>query len=236
MIEFVQETGSTNTDLLERLGTGEHVSEGHWLIADRQVAGRGRQGRDWFDGTGNFMGSTVVHCSPSDPPSASLALLTGLALYEACLGLCPDPSALTLKWPNDLLLGRAKLAGILLEAQGNAVVVGVGVNLVAAPNLPDRETTALSRVGPAPSRDSFAERLSTQFATELDRWRTYGLETVLRRWTGAAHPLGTQLSVHDADTKSQAGQFAGLAEDGSLLLRLDDGTVRAIHAGDIMLA
>ncbi|GAA4643707.1 hypothetical protein GCM10023115_16670 [Pontixanthobacter gangjinensis] len=182
------------------------------------------------------MGSTVVHCAPSDPPAATLALLAGLALYETCLPLCPDPSLLKLKWPNDLLLGRAKLAGILLEAQGASVVVGIGVNLAAAPELPDRATTALSRIGPVPARDHFAERLSTQFATELGRWRTYGLETVLRRWMGAALPLGTPLSVHDADKKSQTGQFAGLAEDGSLLLRLEDDTIRVIHAGDVMLA
>lgn len=236
MIQYVPETGSTNSDLAGRLHHGQLVPEGHWLIADRQNAGRGRQGRDWFDSSGNFMGSTVVHLAASDPPAPTLALMTGLALYEVCLALVPDQNGLSLKWPNDVLLGRAKLAGILLEAQGGAVIVGIGVNLAAAPNLPDRETVALSKFGPAPARDDFAERLAEQFATELDRWRTYGVEPLFRRWLSAAHPIGTALTIHDIDTSKLAGRFDGLAEDGSLLLRLEDGSTRAVHAGDVMLA
>ncbi|MFZ1741722.1 MAG: biotin--[acetyl-CoA-carboxylase] ligase [Pontixanthobacter sp.] len=236
MIEFIQETGSTNSDLLARLGEGQYIPEGQWLVTDRQKSGRGRQGRDWFDGTGNFMGSTVVHRAASDPPTPTLALLTGLALYETCLLILPNPASLSLKWPNDLLFGRAKLAGILLEAQGTSVVVGIGVNLVAAPELKDREAIALAQLGPATKRNDFAIRLAAQFAIELDRWRSYGLDTVLRRWTGAAHPVGTALSVHDANMIKLTGTFAGLAHDGSLLLRLADGTTRAIYAGDILLA
>ncbi|WP_209347707.1 biotin--[acetyl-CoA-carboxylase] ligase [Pontixanthobacter sp. CEM42] len=236
MIEYVSETGSTNSDLATRLSNNERVPERHWLVADRQSSGRGRQGRDWFDGSGNFMGSTVVHIAQSDPPASTLALLTGLAAYEACLSLVPDPHALSLKWPNDLLIGRAKLAGILLEGQGQAVIVGIGVNLAVAPDLSDRETVSFAKFGPAPDRNGFAERLAVQFDTELERWRTYGLEPLLRRWTNAAHPVGTPLTFHETETATQSGEFAGLADDGSLLLRLADGSTRAIHAGDVMLA
>ena len=79
MIRFVTETGSTNTDLASELRAGMAVPEGEWLVADRQVSGRGRQGRAWFDGYGNFMGSTVVHLSPRDPNPATLALVAGVA-------------------------------------------------------------------------------------------------------------------------------------------------------------
>ena len=78
MIRFVTETGSTNTDLASELRAGMAVPEGEWLVADRQVSGRGRQGRAWFDGYGNFMGSTVVHLSPRDPNPATLALVAGV--------------------------------------------------------------------------------------------------------------------------------------------------------------
>lgn len=235
MIETVPETGSTNTDLADRLRSGASVPEGDWLIADRQVAGRGRQGRAWFDGAGNFMGSTVVHPVESNPPPQTLALVAGLAIYEACIGLCPDPAALSLKWPNDLLYGRAKVAGILLEGQSGAVIVGIGVNLAAAPDLPDRETIAFANLGPKPDRNRFADTLAACFATELDRWRTYGLDTILRRWTGVAHPVGAKLSVHDPDGMRLSGTFAGLGADGSLTLRLADGSSRAIHAGEVTL-
>ena len=144
MIQTVAETGSTNADLAARLRSGERVGEGDWLVADRQVAGRGRQGRPWSDGAGNFMGSTVVRPGPSDPPAHTLTLAVALAAYETVLPLLADPRALSIKWPNDLLLNGAKLSGILLEREGDAVVIGIGVNLAQAPELPDRPTIALT--------------------------------------------------------------------------------------------
>nr|WP_095011094.1 biotin--[acetyl-CoA-carboxylase] ligase [Tsuneonella mangrovi] len=233
MIETVPETGSTNADLAARLRGGERVCEGDWLVADRQVAGRGRQGRTWFDGTGNFMGSTAVHLASNDPPAPTLAHMAGLALYETVAPLLADPSALSLKWPNDLMLGRAKLAGILLEREGGAVIVGIGVNLAAAPQIEGRETIAMADVGPVPDRDAFAHALGDTFDRELDRWRTFGTEPMLRRWQAAAHREGTMLTVHEPGGNAVSGRFDGLEPDGSLRLRLDNGQTRAIHAGDV---
>ena len=236
MIKVLAETGSTNADLAARLAAKERVGEGDWLVADRQTSGKGRQGRSWFDGSGNFMGSTVVRVVPNDPPASTLALLAGLALYETVLPLVSASEALHLKWPNDLMLRNAKLAGILLERVDETVIVGIGVNLALAPELPDRATIALSHAGPAPDRDSFAANLAMNFATELDRWRSFGLEPILRRWQAAAHPEGTPIRVHEPDGRITDGLFAGLADDGSLRLRLADGSVRVIHAGDVTLA
>lgn len=235
MIQFIDETGSTNADLLARLSAGEALREGEWLVARRQVSGRGRQGREWFDGAGNFMGSTVIRPAPSDPAPHTLALMTGLAVYEASLPYCPDPSALLLKWPNDVLLGGAKLAGILLESSSGAVVVGIGVNLRASPDLPDRETVALSKVTNPPSLEDFADRLVASFDAELDRWRSHGLDLLLRRWQAAAHTLGTPLSVHDPSGETLSGTFAGLESNGSLLLRDGGGKTRTVHAGDVVI-
>ena len=117
MIRTLPQTGSTNADLLAALRAGERVGEGEWLVAGRQTAGRGRQGRDWFDGAGNFMGSTIVRLSPRDPSPATLALVAGVAVHETVLPQLAQPSALAIKWPNDLLYAGAKLAGILLERQ-----------------------------------------------------------------------------------------------------------------------
>lgn len=225
------ETGSTNTDLAQRLSGGDYLPEGCWLVADRQTAGRGRLGRTWNDGAGNFMGSTVVHVGPGDPPPATLALMTGLAVHEAVSRLVP--SGLMLKWPNDLLLGDAKVAGILLEMVSGTVIVGVGVNLVHAPDLPDRKTAALSDL--CPSRDAFADILATAFDTELERWRTGGIAPLLRRWQSAAHPQGTPLRVLPPGESAVEGGFAGLAQDGNLRLALADGSIRTIHAGDVLL-
>jgi BirA family biotin operon repressor/biotin-[acetyl-CoA-carboxylase] ligase len=236
LIQTVPATGSTNSDLAARLAQNEPVNEGDWLVADRQSAGRGRLGREWFDGKGNFQGSTVVRIGFGDPPPGSLALVAGLAVLEAVARHLPPPHHALLKWPNDLMIGAAKLAGILLERVGDSVVVGIGVNLAAAPQLPDRETVALSKFGPTPDRYLFARDLAAAFAEDLARWRNYGLAPIISRWQAAAHPSGTPLAVGEPGEAPLLGAFAGLADDGALQLRLEDGTTRIIHAGEVRLA
>jgi BirA family biotin operon repressor/biotin-[acetyl-CoA-carboxylase] ligase len=235
LIRFVPEVGSTNDDLAARLAGAEHVPEGEWLVAERQVAGRGRSGREWFDGAGNFMGSTVVHARFGDPALHTLALVTGLAVRETVAACLPEPHRAVLKWPNDVLVGNAKLAGILLESARDSVIVGVGVNLVAAPIVPGRATIALADFTMPPPRDDFARELARQFDLELSRWRDFGLAPMVRRWTAAAHGEGTTLNV-DAAGERIAGVFEGLADDGALRLRLADGSLRVIHAGEVTLA
>lgn len=235
MIEVIEELASTSGTLLERLACGEAVPEGQWLVANRQTSGRGRQGRAWFDGMGNFMGSTFVASHAGDPPLGTLALATGLALCEAVLKHLPPGREVLLKWPNDLLVDGAKLSGILLEGARGGVVIGIGVNLAVAPDLPDRPTVAMAQLGALPDRDTFAQDLALAVAQEVERWRTFGLEPMIRRWVAAAHPLGTPLRAGEGDEAIE-GTFAGLAPDGSLQLRLADGAMHAIHAGEINLS
>jgi BirA family transcriptional regulator, biotin operon repressor / biotin---[acetyl-CoA-carboxylase] ligase len=235
LIEFVTNTGSTNADLAARLRNSESVPEGHWLVADRQTAGKGRQGRAWCDGAGNFTGSTLVRPGFGDPAPGSLALLAGLALHEVIALHLPPLHRAVLKWPNDVMIGSAKLAGILLERVGAAVIVGIGVNLASAPQLQDRATAALAQFSPAPDRDLFAAELAGQFAVELARWRGYGLGPVIARWLAAGHPSGTRLSVGEPGELSLEGEFAGLTDDGMLQLRLGDGGLRIVHAGEVRL-
>ena len=236
MIRFISETGSTNADLSARLAAGEAVPEGEWLVADRQSAGRGRQGRTWCDGTGNFMGSTVVRPWPGDPPASTLALVAGLAVHEAVSPLIPPPHRAMLKWPNDVMIGAAKLCGILLEGASGCVIVGIGVNLAQAPAVDGRETVALSAFGPTLDRDAFAASLALHLDRELERWRGFGLEPLIRRWLAAGHPDGTQLVVGEPGSEPVRGRFAGLNGDGALQLLLADGTRRTIHAGEVRLA
>lgn len=231
--DIVPETGSTNADLLARLAAGEDVPEGYWLIAERQSAGRGRQGRPWLDGPGNFMGSTLVRLGPDDPPAASLSFVAALAVYAAVSGQIAMPASLQLKWPNDVLLAGIKFCGILLEREGTNAVIGIGVNLAAAPAVSGRKVLALGERGLRPDRDLFAADLAGRFSIELARWREQGTGPMFTRWQTAAHPHGTRLTVHDDGGTGITGTYDGLAADGALRLVLDDGTRRMIHAGDV---
>lgn len=236
MIEYLTETGSTNADLVTRLRAGALVREGQWLVAERQVAGRGRGGRVWFDGHGNFMGSTVVHTGHGDPSPGTLALVAGLAVQQVVVAGLPESIRATLKWPNDVMLGTAKLAGILLEREGDAVILGIGVNLDVAPEVEGRQTIAFSAFGPAPERGRFATELARAFELELERWRSFGLEPIVNRWLRVGHPIATPLEVGEPEEEPLCGTFAGLAADGALQLRLADGTTRVIHAGEVRFA
>lgn len=235
MIEVVAETGSTSADLAARIAAGEDGGEGRWLVADRQTAGRGRQGRVWNDGAGNFMGSTLVRVHASDPPAPTLSLVAGVATFAAIEAAAPGITGLALKWPNDLLIRDAKLAGILLERVGDAVIVGVGVNIAQAPDVPDRPVASLATSGHAVTRDAFADLLDTCWAHALRLWRGGAWEQLRGDWIARAHPFGTALKVHGPDGAALYGTFAGLDPDGALQLQLAGGTRRTIHAGEVFL-
>jgi len=225
-IRTVAETGSTNDDLAALAREG--AAEGTWLRADRQAGGKGRQGRLWRSPAGNLYASTLVRLRPGDPPAPTLALVAAVALHEVAAAYAPQ---VRIKWPNDLLADGAKLSGILLEREDEAVIVGFGVNLIHHPEDVDRPATNLSALaGAAPGPTAFLEMLAEAFARWLVRWRLGGVEAVRRQWLAAAHPPGTPLSTSEGE-----GLFEGLDEEGALRLRLADGTLRVIHAGDVFL-
>ncbi len=231
-IRTVAETGSTNDDLAALAREG--APEGLWLRAERQSGGRGRQGRGWHSPPGNLYASTLVRVRPSDPPAPSLALAAAVALHEVVLAFAPDARP-QIKWPNDILAGGAKLVGILLERSQDAVVIGVGVNLAHHPEGLDRPVTSLAALsGAAPDPGLFAEALADSFARWLARWRSEGVAAVRRAWLLAAHPVGTALTAQ-AGAERIDGLFDGLDETGALRLRLADGAVHVIHAGDVFL-
>ena len=151
-----------------------------------------------------------------------------MALQEVVALYAPDAQ---IKWPNDLLVDGAKLSGILLERAEDAVVIGMGVNLAHHPQDLERRATCLAEAaGSAPDAAAFVEALADSFARWLGRWRSEGLQPVRTRWLSAAHPLGTALT-----TSAGEGLFEGLDDTGALRLRLADGSVRVIHAGDVFL-
>lgn len=211
------------------------AAEGLWLRARRQTGGRGRLGRQWESPEGNIYASTLVRPMPNDPSLHSLAFVAALAVHDLMAPYCADGSVV-LKWPNDILLNGAKACGMLLESGEGAVIVGIGINVATAPQLPDRATAALADVAmrPLPNLDLMMHDLAKHFSQRVHQWRSWPITQLYQNWCDRAHPVGTPLSV-SLEEGVLHGTFAGLGGDGALHLSLTDGTIRSIYAGDVSL-
>ncbi len=248
MIQYVEETGSTNADMLALAEQG--AAEGMWLRAGRQTGGRGRMGRSWESPDGNLYCSTLVRVGPHDPVPHTLALVAANAVHALVAPLCGTggpsasvggqagggPGNAKIKWPNDILVDGAKIAGILLERVGDAIVIGIGINVTGHPTGLDRPVTSLAAQGAGDlEAGALLERLSALFAHWLGIWRAQGLDPVRTHWLLNAHPPGTPMRVALPDGEVVEGAFDTLDRQGMLILRLANGESRAIHAGDVHL-
>jgi BirA family biotin operon repressor/biotin-[acetyl-CoA-carboxylase] ligase len=224
--------------MLARAAQG--AKEGEWLRAERQSAGRGRMGRDWLEQSGNLYASTIVRIGKDDPPTTLLAMVAGIAFAHTAMDFAGEENV-QLKWPNDVMIGSAKMGGILLERQDDAVIAGFGLNIISAPQIDGRITIALSDVLPrnmsVPSAHDVCEKLAHHFANSLSLWRSdkAGRNPVLDKWCAMAHAKGAELSVTDLHGAPLQGRFAGLEQDGALRLQRDDEIIDVIRAGDVAL-
>ena len=210
------------------------IAEGTWLRAGRQTGGRGRMGRAWESPAGNLYCSTLVRLRAGDPPPHLLALVAANTVHALVAPLCEGQTRI--KWPNDVLVDGAKIAGILLERAGDSIVVGIGINVVGHPEGLDRPVTSLAAQGAADAQASaLIERLAELFAHWLAIWRAQGLDPVRAHWLLNAHASGTAMRVVQPDGETVEGTFDTLDQQGMLILRLANGDTRAIHAGDILL-
>ena len=206
------------------------VSEGDWLIAGRQSAGRGRLGRKWESQSGNLFASTVVRLRESDPLAHTLSIVAGWAVFGA-VGRWVGG---TLKWPNDLMIDNKKLAGILLERAGENIVIGFGVNVAYAPDIESRETTCIRDWDDdAVSADDVAVELVAEFARCLQLWRSNGFDHIRKLWESEGPMRSDKLRVSLGNGMTVEGYYSGLDEDGGLRLQLASGKIEVIRAGDV---
>lgn len=234
----LDEVDSTNTEAMRRAAAA--ADPPLWILAARQTAGRGRSSRAWVSLPGNLNASLLLRLSCPVATAAQLSLVAGVAAIDAIRAAAPALSATRLKWPNDLLIGRAKLGGILVEssqlAHGLHAVVGFGINLADAPVGLDRAVTSLVDHGAATTPADFLPHLADAMAAWLGRWNEgRGFADVRAGWVARAGAIGEPLVVSTA-SGSMAGRFAGLDVDGSLLLAMDEGRIARIAVGDVALA
>lgn len=234
-LEVHEALPSTSDTVIARADAGEPA--GLAVLARVQTKGRGSRGRNWESPSGNCYVSALLRPGGKMTAAGVWPLIASLAVADALTPLLPDPSRLTLKWPNDVLLGGNKVCGILLDLAAEPdgavrwVVIGPGINLATAPVLADRKAACLRDEGvEPPPPEVFARAL----LAAIGHWHDQPVAAVHAAWLACAHPVGTQLTVRYAG-KVLAGEFAGLSPDGHLLLHTPAGT-RTISSGEVLLA
>lgn len=225
---------ASTSDELRRL-IAEGAPPGLVITAAEQTAGRGRQGRAWASPPGNLYASVLLE--PAVPPARlpQLGLVAAVALGEMLAGLLPD-GAVSLKWPNDVLVDGGKVAGLLVEQEGPAAILGMGVNLAWAPPDTPYPATSLRAAGVALTPDGALEPLLQALAGWLARWEAGGFAAIRAAWLARAHPVGTALRVRLGGPAAAGvieGTFGGLDADGALLLDTPAGR-RRIAAGEVV--
>jgi BirA family transcriptional regulator, biotin operon repressor / biotin---[acetyl-CoA-carboxylase] ligase len=224
--------GSTNAEGLRLARVGARGPL--WITARRQTAGRGRRGRTWVSEPGNLYASLLL-TDPSPPEhAAELSFVAALAVHEAVSGAIPGlAQRLALKWPNDGLIDGKKFAGILIEGEGRAVVVGIGINCVQHPAATDYPATDLATAGLRASPESLFAALSGTMIRRLDQWnRAEGFAAIRADWLARAAGIGKPIRVALPEGE-QTGQFETVDQRGRLVLRLIDGGTETITAGDV---
>ncbi|OUJ14026.1 biotin--[acetyl-CoA-carboxylase] ligase [Acetobacter okinawensis] len=230
------ELPSTSDYCLNVCRTEEDVT-GLAVLARRQTKGRGSRGRSWLDG-GQGLALSVVQAGAQAGPDAlgGWPFVASLGFYDGLLRAVPAAQGhLTIKWPNDILLDGRKMGGILIEREGDYVLVGLGANLAAAPQQSqlERPVACLAQCGMVPDVEIVARHVLDGLALWCRQWRQKGFAPIRNAWLERAHPLGTPLVVQGGTTYEK-GLFAGLAEDGRLLLDTERG-MKTIATGDILL-
>ena len=238
VLRFV-ELDSTNAEAHRRAVAGERGPL--WLLADRQTAGRGRRGRPWETGSGNLAATLLMVMDKPPSEAALISFLTALAVGDLATGSVPE-ALVRLKWPNDVMVAGQKVSGVLIESGRTAdeqlwLAVGIGVNLQSPPDAPERPATAFAEhlrpeLAAPPTPQAALETLSLRFQHWLSVWDGEGASALLEAWTTRAQGI-SQPCVVRLDRETLEGVAEGLDPDGALRLRLPDGSIRRITAGDV---
>ncbi|MBL8771943.1 MAG: biotin--[acetyl-CoA-carboxylase] ligase [Phenylobacterium sp.] len=235
-IEAYDELDSTNAEARRRADAGEAGPV--WITAEVQTAGRGRRGRAWSTQRGNLAATLLT---TTDRPAAEAAQLSFVAALAACdlADACLGPGVARLKWPNDVMIHGRKAVGILVESGSRPdgrlwLAVGVGVNLAHAPSDVERPAASFAdhMSGPPPRPREALEVLAGAFERWRGAWSVQGFPAIAAGWSQRATGIGERCEAR-LPNRTVAGVAEGLDPDGALRLRLDDGGLERITAGDV---
>lgn len=208
----------------------EGLPEGIVVQCLEQRKGRGRHGREWNSPIGNLYMSVLLRPDCPAGEAGQISFVAAVALSAAMDGVLEKGHSKTLKWPNDILIDGKKVSGILIEKEGDAYVLGMGVNILAAPEgaISLKQVSGDNRLAIHPFRDSAL----VKFAHYYGLWRTEGFAPIRRQWLAQAHGLGEKLAVEIAGSKKE-GIFRDIDEKGFLVVEGADGKTFDINSGEV---
>ena len=228
--------GSTNAEALSRARAGAHGPL--WVTAAQQTAGRGRRGNVWTSEPGNLYATLLLTGAAPPAHLPELCFVVALAVRDSIVDMAPQLAAkLKLKWPNDLLLDGAKLAGILIEAESvgglTVAAAGIGMNCAHHPDNLAYPATSLATAGAAIAPDALLPALSHAMVSRLAQWgRGSGFAAIRAEWLKHAANIGGDIHVRLAG-RELSGRFETLDRMGRLMLRLPAGNLEAITVGEL---
>lgn len=233
---------STNAEAFRRAPSLKASGAGPlWILAEEQTAGKGRRARAWQSPKGNFYASLVQEHRDEPALLGLRSFVAALALYDAFASLTGLGAAFALKWPNDVLLNGGKLTGILLEASGSTLVIGIGINLIAAPPADLVEpgaTPPVSLLGETGLRITprrFLEALAPAMAEWEGILQREGFAPLREAWLSRAARIGERITARTG-AQTRVGIFETIDAAGNLILRMDggaEGGAVAIPAADV---
>lgn len=227
----LDEIGSTNDEAIRQ--SAAPLAEKFVITAKKQNQGRGRRGRSWIAVPGNLFSSLVLKVMLQD--IGQMVFVVSLSLLEAIKQLNPKADV-KLKWPNDVLVNDKKISGILLEkGADDYMVIGIGVNIVGAPELTEAsyESVSLKNTGIEIGRLDFLELYLECFDRNYHLWQNSGFAPIKEKWLANAKGLGEEIVVNLENGK-KTGRFSGVDENGLLLLETS-GQIEKIYAGDVFI-
>lgn len=207
------------------------------ILADNQTLGRGRLGNDWHSSMGNLMCNMVQTLDMPLYRWAEISLVASLAISDVITQLIPDTHTVQIKWPNDILVNGAKIAGLLLETlhiqtATPKLSLGIGVNVVSNPVVERYETCCIHGLGGAITATDILPMIVSRFNHWIQSWQQHGTATIVSLWVPRAYGMGQSIRVRTPTTEI-FGIFNGVSDTGELLLQTTNGVI-PINAGEVV--
>ena len=206
------------------------------IVADDQHAGRGRLGNNWHSSTGNLMCNMVQSVQVPVYRWAEISLVVSLAISDVISQLIPNKQGVQIKWPNDILVNGAKIAGVLLETlygqTAPKLSIGIGINVVSSPGVTSYQTCCIHGLNGKATATDILPMIVSRFTHWMHSWYQHGIGTIVSLWVPRAYGIGKNICIRTPTTEI-SGIFSGISDTGVLLLQTKDG-ILPINAGEVV--